>query len=51
MVMKRFTTEQTIRKLREAEALQGQGKTVTEVCRAVGRRSCASDRRRHRFDH
>jgi putative transposase len=35
MPRKKFTTEQIISKLREAEVLVSQGKTVAEVCRAI----------------
>jgi putative transposase len=35
MPRKKFTTEQIISKLREAEVLVSQGKTVPEVCRAI----------------
>ena len=33
---RRYTPEQIITKLREAEVLQSQGKSVREVCRALG---------------
>ena len=36
MKAKRHTPEQVIRKLREAEALQNEGKPVAEVARALG---------------
>ena len=36
MAKKGHSTEQIIRKLREAEVWQGQGKTVAEVCRQLG---------------
>ena len=36
MKAKRHTPEQVIRKLREAEALQNEGKSVAEVARALG---------------
>src|SRR5512135_1447076 len=36
MPRKRFSPEQIISKLREAEVLLAQGKTTSEVCRAVG---------------
>ena len=36
MAKKGHSTEQIIRKLREAEVLQGQGKTVADVCRHLG---------------
>ena len=32
----RFTTEEIIHKLREADVLIGQGKTVAEACKALG---------------
>ena len=35
MKKRRHTTEQIIRKLREAEALQAAGKTVSAVCQAL----------------
>ena len=35
MAKKTFSAEQIIGKLREAEALTSQGKTVEEVCRAL----------------
>ena len=35
MPKKRFTAEQIILKLREAEILLGKGKTVGEVCRSL----------------
>lgn len=35
MAGKRFTTEQIIAKLREAEKLQGQGMTVGQVCKRL----------------
>ena len=36
MARKRYSPEIIIRKLREAEVLQGQGKTVAEVVRQLG---------------
>lgn len=33
---KRFTTEQIVAKLREAEKLQGQGLTIPQVCKRLG---------------
>jgi hypothetical protein len=33
MPKQRFTTDKIIHKLREADALSGQGKTVAEVCK------------------
>lgn len=33
---KRYTTEQIVAKLREAERLQGQGSTVPQVCKRLG---------------
>ena len=33
--MKKHTTEQIIRKLREGEALEAQGKGVAEICQAL----------------
>ena len=33
---KRYTTEQIVAKLREAEKLQGQGLTVPQVCKRLG---------------
>lgn len=36
MAKKRFTAEDIINKLREAEVLTSQGKTVEETCRALG---------------
>lgn len=33
---KRFTVEQIVAKLREAERLQGQGMTVPQVCKRLG---------------
>jgi hypothetical protein len=33
MPKQRFTTEEIIHKLREADVLSGQGKTVAEVCK------------------
>ena len=35
MTRTRHTTEQIIRKLKTAEQLIGQGKTVVEVCRVI----------------
>ena len=36
MPKQRFTTEEVIHKLREAEVLGGQGKTVAEICKQLG---------------
>jgi transposase-like protein len=36
MARKRFTVEQIIHRLREAEVLLAQGRTVGEVCRQIG---------------
>ena len=36
MARKRYTPEVIIRKLREAEVLQGQGKTIAEVVKQLG---------------
>ena len=36
MPIKRFTTEAIIHKLREADVLSGQGKTIAEVCKQLG---------------
>jgi len=36
MVRKRYTPETIIRKLREAEVMQGQGKTITETVKQLG---------------
>lgn len=36
MAKKTFKAEDIINKLREAEVLNSQGKTVSEVCRALG---------------
>jgi len=36
MARKRFTVEQIIHHLREAEGLLAQGRTVGEVCRRIG---------------
>ena len=33
---KRFTTEQIIRKLREAEVLLAKGQTVAQICKQIG---------------
>lgn len=33
---KRFTTEQIVAKLREAEKMQAQGMTVAQVCKRIG---------------
>ena len=35
MKKKRYSPEQIIRKLREAEALKAQGKTVAQICQAL----------------
>jgi transposase-like protein len=36
MPAKRYSVEQIIAKLREAEKLQGQGMTVAQVCKRIG---------------
>ena len=36
MAKKRFTIEQIINQLREADVLLAQGRTVGEVCRQIG---------------
>jgi putative transposase len=36
MAKQRFTTEEIIHKLREADVLIGQGKTVVDACRQIG---------------
>jgi putative transposase len=36
MPKQRFTTEEIIHKLREADVLIGQGKTVTDACKQLG---------------
>ncbi len=36
MPKQRFTTEAIIHKLREADVLSGQGKTIAEVCKQLG---------------
>lgn len=36
MPKKRFSTEEIIHKLREAEVLSSQGRTIAEVCRQLG---------------
>ena len=36
MSRKRFSTEQIITKLREAEVLSSQGRMVPEICRQLG---------------
>ncbi len=36
MARKRFTAEQIVIKLREAEVAQAQGKTVVQVCKQIG---------------
>lgn len=36
MSRKRYSTEQIITKLREAEVLSSQGRTVPEICRQIG---------------
>ena len=41
MKKKRYSPEQVIRKLREAEALKAQGKTVAQICQAL-EMHCAS---------
>lgn len=45
MKRKRHTTEQIIRKLREAEQMRAVGKTVGEVCQTLG----ISDQTYHRW--
>ena len=45
MKRKRHTTEQIIRKLREAEQMRAAGKSVGEVCQALG----ISDQSYHRW--
>lgn len=35
MKRKRHTTDEVVRKLREAEALEGQGQTVAQVCQKL----------------
>lgn len=35
MARKRYTTEQIVAKLREAEKLQGQGLTIAQVCKKL----------------
>ncbi len=45
MKRKRHTTEQIIRKLREAEQMRGAGKSVGEVCQALS----ISDQTYHRW--
>ncbi len=45
MKRKRHTTEQIIRKLREAEQMRAAGKTVGEVCQTLG----ISDQTYHRW--
>ena len=48
MSRKRFSVEQIINHLREAEVLVAQGKTVGEICRRIGvsEQSCYRWRRR-----
>ena len=36
MAKQRFTTEEIIHKLREADVLIGQGRTIDEACRQIG---------------
>ncbi|MGO8855122.1 MAG: hypothetical protein ACLQO1_05355 [Steroidobacteraceae bacterium] len=36
MATQRYTTEQIIHKLREADVLIGQGKTVAQACKQLG---------------
>src|SRR5574339_26769 len=36
MVRKRYTAEQIIRYLRQAEVLSSQGRSVSEICREIG---------------
>jgi putative transposase len=36
MAKNKYTTEQIIRKLREAEVLISQGQTIPNVCKAIG---------------
>ena len=36
MPKQRFTTEEIIHKLREADVLSGQGQTVAQVCKQLG---------------
>jgi len=36
MVRKRYTPEQIIRHLRQAEVLSSQGRNVSEICREIG---------------
>lgn len=36
MARKRFTAEQIIRHLRQAEVLSSQGRNVSEICREIG---------------
>lgn len=36
MAKQRFTTEEIIHKLREADVLIGQGKTISDACKALG---------------
>ena len=36
MAKQRFTTEEIIHKLREADVLVGQGQTVVEACKQIG---------------
>jgi transposase-like protein len=36
MAKQRFTTEEIIHKLREADVLIGQGKTVVDACKQIG---------------
>lgn len=36
MPKKRFSSEEIIHKLREAEVLSAQGRTIAEICRQLG---------------
>jgi len=36
MARKRYTPEQIIRHLRQAEVLSSQGRSVSEICREIG---------------
>ena len=36
MAKQRFTAEEIIHKLREADVVIGQGKTIAEACKALG---------------
>ena len=51
MSRKRFSVEQIINHLREAEVLLAQGKTVGEICRRIGVSAPAPETiRNHRVD-